>query len=62
MIVDYIGVFRNLEKALAIYGAANVEAWVDSPIQNVEALGSSWVWLSTRSLSCVPPVMWMSWR
>ena len=62
MIVDYIGVFRNLEKALAIYGAANVEARVDSPIQNVEALGSSWVWLSTRSLSCVPPVMWMSWR
>ena len=36
MIVDYIGVFRNLEKALAIYGAAN--ASVDSPIQDVDAL------------------------
>ena len=31
LIVDYIGVFRNLEKALAIYGAANAEAGVDSP-------------------------------
>lgn len=38
MIVDYIGVFRNLEKALAIYGAAN--ASVDSPIQDVDALVS----------------------
>lgn len=38
LIVDYIGVFRNLEKALAIYGAANAEAGVDSPIQNVDAL------------------------
>ena len=35
LIVDYIGVFRNLEKALAIYGAANAEAGVDSPIQDV---------------------------
>ncbi len=26
LIVDYVGVFRNLEKALAIYGAANAEA------------------------------------
>ena len=25
LIVDYVGVFRNLEKALAIYGAANAE-------------------------------------
>jgi type I restriction enzyme R subunit len=32
LIVDYIGVFRNLEKALAIYGAANTS--VDSPIQS----------------------------
>ena len=31
LIVDYIGVFRDLEKALAIYGAANAEAGVDSP-------------------------------
>lgn len=43
LIVDYIGVFRNLEKALAIYGAANTE--VDSPIQDkgelVAALGEA---------------------
>lgn len=38
LIVDYIGVFRNLETALAIYGAANAEAGVDSPIQQVDAL------------------------
>jgi type I restriction enzyme R subunit len=38
LIADYIGVFRNLEKALAIYGAANTAAGVDSPIQDVEAL------------------------
>jgi len=38
LIVDYIGVFRNLEKALAIYGAANAEVGVDSPIQDVDAL------------------------
>ncbi len=38
LIVDYIGVFRNLEKALAIYGAANAEAGVDSPIQDIDAL------------------------
>src|SRR5215210_5938426 len=38
LIVDYVGVFRNLEKALAIYGAANAEAAVDAPIQDVEAL------------------------
>ena len=43
LIVDYIGVFRNLEKALAIYGAANAD--VDSPIRDkselVEALGTA---------------------
>jgi type I restriction enzyme R subunit len=38
LIVDYIGVFRNLEKALAIYGAANAKAGVDSPIQDLDAL------------------------
>jgi len=38
LIVDYIGVFRNLEKALAIYGAANADAGIDSPIQQVDAL------------------------
>jgi type I restriction enzyme R subunit len=43
LIVDYIGVFRNLEKALAIYGAASTD--VDSPIQSkaelVVALGEA---------------------
>jgi len=38
LIVDYVGVFRNLEKALAIYGAANADTGVDSPIQDVKAL------------------------
>ncbi len=38
LIVDYIGVFRNLEKALAIYGAANAESGVDTPIQHVDEL------------------------
>jgi type I restriction enzyme R subunit len=32
LIVDYIGVFRDLEKALAIYGAASGDDRVDSPI------------------------------
>jgi type I restriction enzyme R subunit len=38
LIVDYVGVFRNLEKALAIYGAANAESDIGSPIQDVDAL------------------------
>ncbi|MGH7107640.1 MAG: type I restriction enzyme endonuclease domain-containing protein, partial [Acetobacteraceae bacterium] len=38
LIVDYVGVFRNLEKALAIYGAANAEDDIGSPIQDVDAL------------------------
>nr|MDQ6928593.1 type I restriction endonuclease subunit R [Actinomycetota bacterium] len=38
LIVDYIGVFRNLEKALAIYGAANAESGVDTPIKHVDEL------------------------
>ncbi len=38
LIVDYIGVFRDLERALAIYGAANAEAGVDSPIQDKSEL------------------------
>ena len=45
LIVDYIGVFRDLERALAIYGAANAEEGVDSPIQDkgelIAALGSA---------------------
>ncbi|MEZ2122336.1 type I restriction endonuclease subunit R [Corynebacterium sp. CCM 9203] len=35
LIVDYVGVFRNLEKALAIYGAAGVG---ESPIEIIDAL------------------------
>lgn len=38
LIVDYVGVFRNLEKALAIYGAANADDDVDTPIQHVDQL------------------------
>jgi len=38
LIVDYVGVFRNLEKALAIYGAANADDNIGSPIQEVDAL------------------------
>ncbi len=38
LIVDYIGVFRDLERALAIYGAANAETDVDTPIQDKHAL------------------------
>jgi type I restriction enzyme R subunit len=38
LIVDYIGVFRDLERALAIYGAANADAGVDSPIQDKREL------------------------
>ena len=33
LIVDYVGVFRNLEKALAIYGAAGAAAGGKSPIK-----------------------------
>ena len=33
LIVDYVGVFRNLEKALAIYGADRTGVGVDSPIR-----------------------------
>ncbi|WP_420625598.1 HsdR family type I site-specific deoxyribonuclease [Candidatus Poriferisodalis sp.] len=33
LIVDYVGVFRNLEKALAIYGADRTGSGVDSPIR-----------------------------
>jgi type I restriction enzyme, R subunit len=36
LIVDYVGVFRNLEKALAIYGAANAD--VEAPIQDLDSL------------------------
>ena len=33
LIVDYVGVFRNLEKALAIYGSDRTASGVDSPIR-----------------------------
>lgn len=35
LIVDYVGVFRNLEKALAVYGAASAG---ESPIEIIDAL------------------------
>src|SRR5437764_1504616 len=38
LIVDYIGVFRDLEKALAIYGAATGDDRGDSHIQDKAAL------------------------
>ncbi len=38
LIVDYIGVFRDLERALAVYGAANAEAGVDAPIHDKSEL------------------------
>jgi type I restriction enzyme R subunit len=41
LIVDYVGVFRNLEKALAIYGAANTGVDVGSPIEIVDALAAA---------------------
>ncbi len=45
LIVDYIGVFRDLERALAIYGAATGDDRIDSPIQDkadlVDALGKA---------------------
>src|SRR5690606_36959156 len=37
LIVDYVGVFRNLEKALAIYGAASTG---DTPIEYIDALAA----------------------
>jgi type I restriction enzyme R subunit len=38
LIVDYIGVFRNLEKALAIYGSAGGSG--ESPIEIIDALAA----------------------
>ncbi len=37
LVVDYVGVFRNLEKALVIYGAAGTS---ESPIEIIEALAA----------------------
>ncbi len=41
LIVDYVGVFRNLEAALAIYGSDTSGAGVDSPIEYVDALADA---------------------
>jgi len=41
LIVDYIGVFRNLEQALVIYGAANANDRDDMPIQSIDALAAA---------------------
>ncbi|GGR75272.1 DEAD/DEAH box helicase [Deinococcus seoulensis] len=38
LIVDYIGVFRDLQQALAIYGAGDGGGGVDSPVQPKEQL------------------------
>nr|WP_272499308.1 type I restriction endonuclease subunit R [Gordonia hongkongensis] len=38
LIVDYVGVFRNLEKALAVYGAADEG---ESPIEIIDALAAA---------------------
>jgi type I restriction enzyme, R subunit len=38
LIVDYIGVFRNLEKALAIYAPPLADGGSDTPIQSKESL------------------------
>jgi type I restriction enzyme R subunit len=38
LIVDYVGVFRNLEKALAIYGVGTGRGEGESPVQDKEAL------------------------
>ncbi|WP_287002126.1 MULTISPECIES: type I restriction endonuclease subunit R [Gordonia] len=38
LIVDYVGVFRNLEKALAVYGAAQEG---ESPIEIIDALAAA---------------------
>ena len=38
LIVDYVGVFRNLEKALAVYGAAKEG---ESPIEIIDALAAA---------------------
>lgn len=38
LIVDYVGIFRNLQKALAIYGAARGGAAGESPIKDKDEL------------------------
>jgi len=37
LIVDYVGIFRDLQKALAIYGAGS-QAAIDAPVQDKDAL------------------------
>jgi type I restriction enzyme R subunit len=38
LIVDYVGIFRNLQKALAIYGAARGGVAGESPIKDISGL------------------------
>lgn len=38
LIVDYINVFKNLQKALAEYASSGTESWVDYPAQDKENL------------------------
>ena len=38
LIVDYVGVFRNLQKALAIYGTAQAGGGAEAPIESKAAL------------------------
>lgn len=50
LIVDYVGVFRNLQKALAIYGAAGGG---DMPVRDKEALVSGLrTWISDAEEFC----------
>ena len=38
LIVDYVGVFRNLQKALAIYGAPGTSGGGNKPVEDKQAL------------------------
>jgi type I restriction enzyme, R subunit len=38
LIVDYVGVFRDLQKALAIYAAPSAGSGIDNPIEDKQAL------------------------
>ena len=62
LIVDYIGVFRNLEKALAIYGAANADVDCADPRSStalVEALNGA---IDTVVGFCALPRVSTCWR
>ena len=55
LIVDYIGVFRDLEKALAIYGAATGDDRIGSPIQDTSRSAPSPASGSRGSGPTIPP-------